>query len=286
MQNIKYHTINTASMLFFSFVLASTITQVYRFSAVPTVVPTQAPRHGQRPARRVQTFNDYRTIIDSTFFRVASASGEGPQGLALQSGPAVSDTDLQLMGTISGPWQIARALIKKKSEPEAKIYKIGSDVFGFRVTSIYTSKVHLKMGKDIRILDLYEDKAKEQAKPGQPLQAAAPGGRNSVKQNLSRSELQQKVFKNMDTALQGMRAGPYRVDGKVEGYKIFRIRPYNILYKLGARPGDIIKRVNGHPINSTEKLYQLWESVKTDSRITVDLERNRQQLNYEFNITD
>lgn len=286
MQNIKYHTINTAAMLFFSFVLASTITQVYRFSAVPTVVPSQAPRQSQRQTRRVTSFNDYRSIIDSTFFRVASASGEGPQGLSVQAGPAVSDTDLQLMGTISGPWQMARALIKKKTEPEAKIYRMGSDVFGFKVTGIFTSKVHLKMGKDIRILDMYADKAKEQPKPGQPLQAGAPAGRNSVKQNLSRSELQQKVLKNMDNALQGMRAGPYRVDGKVEGYKIFRIRPYNILYKLGARPGDIVTRVNGHPINSTEKLYQLWESVKTDARITVDLERNRQPLHYEFNITD
>jgi len=284
MQNIKYHTINSVAMLFFSFVLASTITQVYRFSAVPTVVPSQAPRQSQRQARRASAFNDYRTIIDSTFFRVAS--GEGPQGLSVQAGPAVSDTDLQLMGTISGPWQMARALIKKKSEPEAKIYRMGSDVFGFKVTGIFTSKVHLKLNKDIRILDMYADKEKEQAKSGQPLLAAAAAGRNSVKQNLSRSELQQKVLKNMDTALQGMRAGPYRVDGKVEGYKIFRIRPYNILYKLGARPGDIVTRVNGHPINSTEKLYQLWESVKTDARITVDLERNKQPQHYEFNITD
>lgn len=287
MQNIKYHTINTAAVLFFSFVLASTITQIYRYSAIPAVVPTQTGRQALRTARRVSTFNDYRSIIDSTFFRVASASGEGPQGLAVQSGPAVSETDLQLLGTISGPWQIARALIKKKTDPEAKIYRMGSDVFGYKITGIFTSKVHLKLNKDIRILDMYADKEKDLSKKGQPIQAAAPGGRpGAVKQNLSRAELQQKVLKNIDNALQGMRAGPYRVDGKIDGYKIFRIRPYNILYKLGARPGDIIKRINGHPINSTEKLYQLWDSVKTDARISVDLERNRQMMNYEFNITD
>ncbi|MBP7584969.1 MAG: hypothetical protein KBA61_13085 [Spirochaetes bacterium] len=283
MQNIKYHSINTASVLFFSFVLASTITQVYRFSAVPTVVPAQSGRQAARSVRRVSSFNDYRPMIDSTFFKVASASGEGPA--QLQAGPSVSEGDLQLLGTISGPWQVARALIKKKSEPEAKIYRMGADVFGYRITGIYSSKVHLKLNKDIRVLDLYADKVKEQPRQGQ-LKQVASAGPGSTKQNLSRAELQQKVLKNMDNALQGMRAGPYRVDGKVEGYKIFRIRPYNILYKLGARPGDIVKRVNGHPINSTEKLYQLWESVKTDSRITVDLERNKQMLNYEFNITD
>jgi len=156
MQNIKYHALNTVSVLFFSYVLAATVSQIYRFSAVPSVVPSQTGRQAARPPRRVMSFNDYRPVIDSTFFKVAQPGAV--QGPNVQAAPAVSETDLQLMGTISGPWQIARALIKKKTEPEAKIYRMGGDVFGYRVTGIYTSKVHLRLGKEIRILDMYADK--------------------------------------------------------------------------------------------------------------------------------
>ncbi len=283
MQNIKYHALNTASVFFFSYVLAALISQIFRFAAVPAVAPSQTGRQAVSPQRRMMSFNDYRPIIDSTFFKVAQP-GAAP-GITTQATPSVSETELQLLGTISGPWQAARALIKKRTDPEAKIYKIGSDIYGYRVTGIYTSKVHLRLGKEIRILDMFADKEKENPSPGRPALTAAPSS-GAIKQNISRSELQQKVLKNMDNALQGMRAGPYRVGANIEGYKIFRITPQNILYKLGARPGDVIRRVNGHPVNSTEKLYQLWESVKTDSRITVDLERNRQPMHYEFNITE
>ncbi len=283
MQNIKYHALNTAAALFVSFMMALTASNVYRFVAAPAVVPNQLQRQSSRPARPRASFADYRQIVDSTFFKVAQPMSVSASASA-QSAPAVSESELVLLGTISGPPDVSRALIKKKSEPEAKVYGMWKDVYGYRIVRITESKVHLKIGKEIRILDMYADLQKDQQKPA--VQAAGPAQQSNLKQNLSRSELQQKVLKNIDNALQGVRAGPYRVDGRIEGYKIFRIRPYNVLYKLGARPGDIIKRINNNPVNSTEKLYQIWESVKTDSRITVDLERGGQMLKYEFNITD
>ena len=101
---------------------------------------------------------------------------------------------------------------------------------------------------------------------------------------LSRAEIKQKVFNNMDNALRGLRAGPYRVNGQVQGYRLIRVRPYNILYKFGARSGDIVKRVNGRAINSTKKLYSMWEALKTESRITVDIERGGRIVTFDFNI--
>jgi general secretion pathway protein C len=283
MQNIKYHALNTAAALFASFMMALTASNIYRFVAAPAVVPNQPHRQSARPVRPRASFSDYRPIIDSTFFKVAQPISVS-SGAPAQAAPAVSESELVLLGTISGPPEISRALIKKKSEPEAKVYGMWKDVFGYKIVRITESKVHLRIGKEIRILDMYADQQKEQQKPG--TQVATASQSSNLKQNISRSELQQKVLKNIDNALQGVRAGPYRVDGKIEGYKIFRIRPYNVLYKLGARPGDIIKRINNNPVNSTEKLYQIWESVKTDSRITVDLDRGGQMLKYEFNITD
>ena len=41
----------------------------------------------------------------------------------------------------------------------------------------------------------------------------------------------------MDDLMQGIQAGPHRVNGQIEGFKIIRIRPYNILYDYGIRSG-------------------------------------------------
>jgi general secretion pathway protein C len=175
-------------------------------------------------------------------------------------------------------------MIKKRTEREAQIFKLWSDVYGYKLVRINNTKAYLKMGNDIKILDMYaqvERGREESARKSVPSESPS-----QLKRTISRSEIQQKVLNNMDNALRGIRAGPYRVDGKIEGYKIFRIRPYNILYKFGARDGDILKRVNGHAVDSTKKLYKMWESLKDDPKITVDLERNGKLITYDFTISE
>ena len=90
----------------------------------------------------------------------------------------------------------------------------------------------------------------------------------------------------MDNALKGLRAGPYRENGEVAGYRLIKVRPYNILYKLGARNGDIVRRINGKKIDSTEKLYKMWDALKSDSRITADIERGGKIMTFEYNISE
>jgi len=90
----------------------------------------------------------------------------------------------------------------------------------------------------------------------------------------------------MDNALRGLQAGPHRVGGQIVGYRLINVRPYNILYRLGARSGDIIKRVNGQMLDSTQKLYTMWESMKNDSKISIDLDGKARTYANDFNITE
>ncbi|HPB81528.1 MAG TPA: hypothetical protein PK200_05760 [Spirochaetota bacterium] len=255
---------------------------MYKLSIGPSFSPPRSRSIQHSGQQRNITFEEYKTsIVDSGFFKVSQAM-EGPDvGTA---GPSATITDLQLLGTISGPVNIARALIKKKTENDSKVYKLRDTIEGFVLVRILSSKVHLRQGRDILVLDMFADT--NAGSDAQPIKATSEAAKGVVKKSLSRSFLQQKVLKKVDNALRGLRAGPYREDGQVKGYKLFQLRPYNILYKLGARKGDIIKRVNGHPIDSTEKLYKLWGAIQGESRIVIDLERNRNVMTYDFNITD
>ena len=91
---------------------------------------------------------------------------------------------------------------------------------------------------------------------------------------------------NMDNALQGLQAGPYRINGQIVGYQLMTVRPQNILFKLGARSGDIVKRINGQVLDSTQKLMSMWEAIKNDPKVTIDLERGGKNIRYDFNISD
>jgi len=279
MQNVKYHTINTVSVIAFALVLSAGINQLIRLSITPLPGHQQRKPRAAGPQAPAKTFDDYRRILDSGFFRLAGQD-------ALNGGAAVSSklTELQLMGTISGPASIARALIKKNTEKDPEVFRIGAPVYGYTLVRIDNSKVYLRGGdKKVEILDMFAGPPS----PGDAGKGTPPGpAEGRIKQTISRAELQQKVLNNMDNALAGLRAGPYRVDGKVQGYKLFRVQPNSVLYQLGARNGDVVRRVNGHPIDSTEKLYQMWKSIQGDSRITIDLERGGKLVNYDFTVSE
>ena len=93
MQNVKYHTINTVSVIAFALVLAAGINQLIRLSITPLPGHQQRKPRAAGPQAPAKTFDDYRRILDSGFFRLAGQD-------ALNGGAAVSSklTELQLMG--------------------------------------------------------------------------------------------------------------------------------------------------------------------------------------------
>ena len=290
MQNFKYHTLNLLSVLLFSFILASSINQIVKYNFSPSYEAAAFKSVKKTYSNNVRKkFDDYKIIIDSGFFKVP-----GPGDLAGEGqNTAGSISELTLLGTITGPVVIARAMISKTGEKNPGIFalykfsnEINNNVYGNKLVGIADTKVYLEVNGQKVTLDLYAKKTVgQQTLPGSPNQPGM-GEMPKLTQNLSRSEIKQKVFNNLDDALRGLQAGPHRVNGQIVGYRLINVQPFNILYRLGARSGDIIKRLNGQVLDSTQKLYSMWEAIKNDPRITVDLERDGKNVRYEFNITE
>ena len=287
MQNLKYHIINIITLILFSYTSATAINQIIKHNISPiSATKSKKTRTHHRQVERRSSFDDYKVaIIDKGLFKIPSidtSTGE------TSDTPSANLTELTLLGTITGPWRIARAMIKKKGEKEAGIFALSkindditSDVYGYKLAKIRDTMVFLESGSEKYELNLYEKKTLDNGKS----KSSTSGGK-TVNKTLSRSELQQIASGKLDNATRGLRAGPYRLNGKIVGYRLIRVRPYNILYKMGARSGDIIKRVNGKALDSTEKLMQMWTSLKTESKITVDLERGGKVMTFDYSITD
>jgi general secretion pathway protein C len=284
MQNLKYHIINIIAITVFSYTSATAINQIVRYKLSPTELPKPQKHVRMGTSTQKPTWEVYRTaIIDKEFFKKPTAEdlsgGQNPQG---------NITELTLLGTITGPWKIARAMIKKTGENQAKVFalmkvneEINDDVFGYKLVKIRDTIITLESGGQQYDLALYQKFVKPPENAAQP----AAGGER-ISKTISRSEVQQIASGKIDNATQGLRAGPYRVNGQIAGYQLMQVRPYNILYKLGARSGDIIKRVNGKALDSTEKLLSMWNSLQSETRVSIDLERDGKPIAFDYNITD
>jgi len=276
MQNIKFHILSFVSAIFFAYSLSVFVISIISFNISDRNIKSSFFKKNNS-GNTVKNTYTVDQILQTNFFKIASDS-ETPN-MPSQNG---NIDDLKLMGTVTGPSSISRAMILKKGERQSEVFRLWKDVYGYKLIAINFSNVKLKHGQEVYTLDLYEKKDFK----GKPERSSNSVKSGTVKKQISKSEIQQKVLNNLDNAMKGLRAGPYRVNGKIEGYRLIRVRPYNILYKYGIRSGDILKRINGKKINSTEKLYGMWQGIKEQTRLNVDIERRGKTITYDINITD
>lgn len=277
MQNLKYHLLTIISVLFFSYILAYTINGIIRHSLIvmPSAMLQSKSKQGSISSPETVSID---SLVESGFFRVASLDDEAEPGNFPPSGL----DDLLLLGTVTGPANIAVAMIQKRGEKNAGIFRLWKDVYGYQLIAINADFVYLKHNSERFKIELYEKKTGAVRASG-----TAPSAQsNLIKSSLSKAEFQQNVMNNIDNAMRGIRAGPYRENGVVEGYRLISVRPFNILYKYGIRSGDIVKRINGKKIDSTEKLFTMWQGITDESKMTADIDRNGQIVTIEINITD
>lgn len=94
----------------------------------------------------------------------------------------------------------------------------------------------------------------------------------------------QAAMDNMDKVTQSARIVPSFENGNPVGFKIFRIKPDSFYNKLGLRNGDVINKINGFDINSTEKALQLLQILRTEKSLNLEMTRRGQKTNMEYTI--
>ena len=300
MQNVKYHSINILAMVVFSFALASTINLIVEYKLSPNITATVKKQPDFRPVGNIITkrpFEFYSSVLDSGFFFVRDiVTTESGSSEEVPQVEAADIAQLSLLGTITGPATIARAMIRRQGEKAPGIFalrkideEISSDVYGYKLILIGNTTVTLEANGEKQILDMYPEKTPETppaagiapARKPTPVASGAP-----IRQSISRAEIKQKVMGNLDEAMKGLVAGPYRKNNVIEGFLLNRIPTANILHTLGARNGDIVKRINGKTMDSTEKLLQMWSGLANENKVVIDLERGGRLVTYEINITN
>ena len=152
MQDIRYHITNTIAVILFSYTLAATVNQFFKFGMNPTQFGSVDRHKNIAAASRPVNFEEYQKVIvdEANFFEKAAVTTDSSAGPSEEaSAPTGQVGDLTLLGTISGPSSIARALIKKRSEKEAEVFKLWKDVYGYKLVRIDSSKVYLKSGETV-----------------------------------------------------------------------------------------------------------------------------------------
>ncbi|MDX1776537.1 MAG: type II secretion system protein GspC, partial [Desulfobulbales bacterium] len=199
---------------------------------------------------------------------------------------------------------------KKKSQD---IYRVGDSVQGAEIRQILRAKVILRHDEKDEILTMVEGDdmphptAKVDSKSRRPTrgirdrfparpatpEAADDGQLEEASEDITGIEEQvipidqnvlQDSISNLNQLMTEVRIRPYFRQGKPEGLIVSQIQAQSVFQQLGLLNGDIISSVNGKKISSPEQAFQLYNSLKQGSQVSIAIVRRGQKklLTYEI----
>ncbi len=79
-------------------------------------------------------------------------------------------------------------------------------------------------------------------------------------------------------------AVPHLTDGKLDGFRLYSVMPLGFFDKIGLQTNDVLQRINGVELRDPGMLLTLFQQLRNERTIRVDVVRNdqRQTLAYEI----
>lgn len=211
--------------------------------------------------------------------------------------PAIADgkasKSLQLVGAIVSA-NGGVALVKNRDTSEVKAFKTGEDVFRLgtllsvdRAQMIlidndgYMTKISNKLGgmsasHSPRVAKVMVSTADRHIEEG--FQRV---GTNIEVDARYRDRLIREELPNI---LMQASSEPVVINGEITGFRIFQFDQNSIFHKLGLQDGDVVREINGIPLNNVARTIQFLNSLREATDVKVNVMRNGSPVALELKV--
>lgn len=95
-----------------------------------------------------------------------------------------------------------------------------------------------------------------------------------------------KYTNNLASLLQQARSAPHRnpQTGDIDGFTILDYQPGSIYEKLGLQRMDVLKNVNGEPVDSPAKAMELYNALKNSDKVSISIDRGGKSETMDYSI--
>ncbi len=274
-----------ALLAFIAFSLADLTIIYFRDAMIPDQAP---PKKIAQP--KPQVFLDKSQFSIITNRNLFSSSGIIPDPLnASKSRPGKKDNEpvpsklpITVIGTLvhSNPAKSIVAL-EVKSKNLSGSFSTGADIEGMAtIERIERNMVFIRNSSSgvLEYLELSKAGNKvafgaskpDATKPGKEVQSV---GNNTFA--IKRSDLL-KYTNDLSSVLMQARAVPNRDPntGEINGFRVLDMQPGSIYEQLGLQRMDVIKGVNGEPVDSVQKAMEMYNTLKNGNQVKMQIERS------------
>lgn len=202
---------------------------------------------------------------------------------------AISHKALQLIGAITDA-KGGVALVKNTKSGVVKAFRLGNDLFGAgKLSSVGQNEIILELPTGDRALltnKLGGARILAKTKVVDEGDRYSEDGFQRVgnKIDVDSAYRDRMVNQELQSILMQATAEPVMANGEIAGFKIYQFDNTSIFYKLGLKEGDVVKEINGVPLNNVAKTIQFLNGLKNESNVSVKIERNGQASDLQLNV--
>ncbi len=250
----------------------------------PARASIAAPREAARPV------NQYRIIAERNLFHAAApkeaqAASKDVDLTALQK----TKLDLKLWGTlILDRDRDSYAVIEDRKAGGQNLYQSGDQVQQAMVKMILRERVVLDVDGRDEILQIEEFTGASGARSGGPVRGpapqvpdvepppeepATPAEPTSQSITLKREVIENAVG-DVASLMKQVRIRPFFEGGKPAGLSLAGIRPGSVFAQMGIRSGDVIRSVDGQPIQTVDDIIGLYQGLSESEGLSVQVSRS------------
>lgn len=200
-----------------------------------------------------------------------------------------TDLKLKLIGTVAGDAGSSYAVIEDQTSREQNLYRLNDLIAGkARLVKIGREEVVLLHQGKRELLRIYteESQGSEKTVIGKTQMQSSSASLSVVRQGryiLDKREVA-AAMENLPQLLTQARVIPNFTNGRAEGFKVINIAQNSFYDKIGLKNGDVLQKINGIDINEPENFLKVFQQLKDESNITLDLIREGNKTTFKYEI--
>lgn len=246
---------------------------------------TMAGSDAAMKEKKAEPFNSYSDIEKRNLFKAASKSEKEKK--VDVSNLKETGLNLKLWGTIQSVGEDSYAVIEDSSAKDQKLYKAGDKIKNSTLKMVLREKVVLTVDGVDEVLQMEKaDKGPGSSKNFASGMSGSRPGRfkgDSKEIPIDRKEVE-AAMGDVNSLMRQISLKPHISDGKPDGIAVSSVQPSSIFKKAGLQSGDVIMSIDGREIKTFEDVMGMYESLKSSSRIEMQVKRQDTPVTLVYNL--
>ncbi len=192
---------------------------------------------------------------------------------------------LKLLGVVMGDHEGVSAIVEELSSKRQLFFRLHDHIPDIgEISEIRRDGMVVRQGDQQELLELAASQIeKPPATPAPGASAVAPKPASPTRTVLDRRVVEQ-AMDDLPKLLSQARAVPNLVNGAMNGFRLDYIAPSSFYETIGLKYGDILQQVNGVDIRDPSTILTLFQQLRNERAVKLDVLRNNQRTTMNFEI--